>query len=173
MEALHWFEKATSIWWISIDKNTFNYIYYQYNVESWESLLYENKRYKIWSWLGRIYAGRICGGRINSTRFKRCKDEPESIWRTKLSPMMVIYLTLFGLYYKLRKISQSCYRKVTEKLFLDVLKITRKEIMENIFQNSNRLWKIEADLASIDGSYSHNTNTENHLEYNKRGKDWC
>ena len=81
--------------------------------------------------------------------------------------------TLFGLYYKLRKIPQSCYRKVTEKLFLDVLKMTRKEIMENIFQNSNRLWKIEANLKRIDGSYSHDTNTENHLEYNKRGKDWC
>lgn len=49
--------------------------------------------------------------------------------------------------------------------------MTKKEIMENILQNSNRLWKIEANLVSIDGNYSNNTNTEN-LEYNKRGKDW-
>ena len=51
--------------------------------------------------------------------------------------------------------------------------MTKKEIMENILQNSNRLWKIEANLESIDGSYSNDTNTENRLEYNKRGKDWC
>ena len=31
--------------------------------------------------------------------------------------------------------------------------MTKKEIMENILQNSNRLWKIEANLESIDVSY--------------------
>ena len=83
---------------------------------------------------------------------------------------MVIYPTLFGLYYKLRKISQSGYRKVTEKLFLDVLKMTRKEIMENIIQNSNRLRKIEEDLESINGSYSHDTNTEKPSRIQQKGQ---
>ena len=132
MEALHWFEKATSIWWISIDKNTFNYIYYQYNVESWESLLYENKRYKIWSWLGRIYAGRICGGRINSTRFKRCKDEPESIWRTKLSQMMVIYLTHYLVY----------ITNWGKYLNLVIEKLLRSYFLMYLRSQGKKLWKI-------------------------------
>ena len=132
MEALHWFEKPTSIWWISIDKNTFNYIYYQYNVESWESLLYENKRYKIWSWLGRIYAGRICGGRINSTRFKRCKDEPESIWRTKLSQMMVIYLTHYLVY----------ITNWGKYLNLVIEKLLRSYFLMYLRSQGKKLWKI-------------------------------
>ena len=132
MEALHWFEKPTSIWWISIDKNTFNYIYYQYNVESWESLLYENKRYKIWSWLGRIYAGRICGGRINSTRFKRCKDEPESIWRTKLSQMMVIYLTHYLVY----------ITNWGKYLNLVIEKLLRSYFLMYLRWQGKKLWKI-------------------------------